>query len=85
MPVNSVLPQRLMLCIKCFLSCAYVCCRAYGNVISGVLNVPVGAYVTMQLVDGGRGMNFSMGGGDQGFPFCKVVGGSHLNNADCGA
>jgi hypothetical protein len=47
--------------------------------------MPVGSYVTMQLVDRGNGMLFSMGGGDQGFPFCKVVGGSYVNSADCGA
>jgi hypothetical protein len=28
-------------------------------------SMPVGSYVTMQLVDGGNGMLFSMGGGDQ--------------------
>jgi hypothetical protein len=47
--------------------------------------MPVGSYVTMQLVDGGNGMLFSMGGGDQGFPFCKIVDGSKANSADCGA
>lgn len=42
--------------------------------------------MTMQLFDGGNGMLFSMGGGDQNFPFCKVVvGGGYTNDADCGA
>jgi hypothetical protein len=36
---------------------------ALGNVVSGG-NIPVGSYVSMQLVDGGNGMLFSMGGGD---------------------
>jgi hypothetical protein len=57
---------------------------ALGNVVSGG-NTPVGSYVSMQLVDGGNGMLFSMGGGDQSFPFCKIVGGNTVNNADCGA
>ena len=57
---------------------------AFGNVVSGG-SMSVGSYVTMQLVDSGNGMLFSMGGGDQGFPFCKVVGGSYVNSADCGA
>jgi hypothetical protein len=56
---------------------------AFGNVISGAAGR--GAYVTMQLVDGGNGMLFSVGGGDQGFPFCKIVNGSKVNSADCGA
>ena len=54
-----------------------------GNVTGGAKEV--GSYVTMQLVDGGNGMLFSMGGGDQNFPFCKMVGGSDVNSADCGA
>jgi hypothetical protein len=57
---------------------------ASGNVINGG-RIPTGSYVTMQLVDGGNGMLFSMGGGDQNFPFCKVVNGSNANSADCGA
>lgn len=57
---------------------------AYGNVVSGG-NSPVGSYVTMQLVDGGNGMLFSAGGGDNNFPFCKMVNGSSVNSADCGA
>ncbi len=56
---------------------------AYGNVVSGSLER--GAFVTLQLVDGGKGMNFSAGGGDTNFPFCKYVGGSPVNSADCGA
>jgi hypothetical protein len=57
---------------------------AYGNVVSGG-NSPRGSYMTMQLVDGGNGMLFSAGGGDNNFPFCKYVGGSPVNSADCGA
>jgi hypothetical protein len=30
----------------------------------------------MQLVDNGNVMQFSAGGGDTNFPFCKMVGGS---------
>lgn len=56
---------------------------AFGNVTGGAKGV--GGYVTMQLVDSGNGMLFSMGGGDQNFPFCKMVGGSNVNSADCGA
>jgi hypothetical protein len=37
---------------------------AFGNVVSAG-SMPVGSYVTMQLVDGGNGMLFCMGGGDQ--------------------
>jgi len=39
----------------------------------------------MQLVDGGRRMLFGMANGDQQFPFCKYVGGSPVNSADCRA
>jgi hypothetical protein len=56
---------------------------AYGNVTGGVLQR--GAFVTLQLVDGGNGMNFSAGGGDSNFPFCKIVNGNKVNSADCGA
>ena len=56
---------------------------AYGNVVSGFLER--GAFVTLQLVDGGNGMLFSAGGGDNGFPFCKIVNGNKDNSADCGA
>jgi hypothetical protein len=55
---------------------------ASGNVTGGAKQA---GYVTMQLVDSGNGMLFSMGGGDQNFPFCKLVGGSAVNSADCGA
>ena len=56
---------------------------AYGNVTSGFLER--GAFVTLELADGGKGMNFSAGGGDTMFPFCKVVNGNRLNSYDCGA
>jgi hypothetical protein len=56
---------------------------AYGDVTSGFLER--GAFVTLQLVDGGQGMLFSAGGGDNGFPFCKIVNGSKVNSYDCGA
>jgi hypothetical protein len=56
---------------------------AYGNVVSGVLER--GAFVTLQLLDGGKGMLFSAGGGDNGFPFCRIVNGSKVNSFDCGA
>jgi len=56
---------------------------ASGNVTGGAKQV--GSYVNMQLVDSGSGMLFSVGGGDQNFPFCKLVGGSAVNSADCGA
>ena len=56
---------------------------ASGNVTGGAKQV--GSYVNMQLVDSGNGMLFSMGGGDQNFPFCKLVRGSAVNSADCGA
>jgi hypothetical protein len=56
---------------------------AYGNVTGGFLDT--GSYVTIQLVDGGNGMLFSAGGGDNGFPFCKMVGGNAVNRNDCGA
>lgn len=56
---------------------------AYGNVTSGFLEP--GAFVTLQLVDGGQGMTFSAGGGDNGFPFCKIVNGDKVNSFDCGA
>jgi hypothetical protein len=57
---------------------------AYGNITSGG-NAPVGSYVTITLVDGDRGVLLSVAGGDNGFPFCKVVNGGYANSADCGA
>jgi hypothetical protein len=56
---------------------------ATGNVTGGILER--GSYVALQLTDGGRGMNFSAGGGDANFPFCKTANGKPLNSADCGA
>ncbi len=57
---------------------------AYGNITSGG-RAPVGSYVTLTLVDGGRGVLLSVANGDNGFPFCKRVNGSYVNPADCGA
>ncbi len=51
---------------------------AYGN-------LPDGGYATATLVDGGHGLTLSVAGGDNGFPFCKIVDGSYVNSADCGA
>ena len=63
--------------------------KAQPQTASGVItsggNAPVGSWVTMQVIDGGRGMLFSAANGDQGFPFCKYVNGDYLNSADCGA
>ena len=53
--------------------------------ITGGGRAPVGSWVSMQLVDGGRGMLFGMANGDQQFPFCKIVDGNRLNSDDCGA
>ena len=57
---------------------------AYGNIVSGG-NAEPGSYVTMQIVDGGRGLLLSVANGDNNFPLCKWVDGSYLNSADCGA
>ncbi len=57
---------------------------AEGNITAGG-RAPVGSWVSMQLVDNGRGMLFGMANGDQQFPFCKVVNGSKANPDDCGA
>lgn len=46
---------------------------------------PDGGYATATLVDGGRGLTLSVAGGDDGFPFCKIVDGRKLNPANCGA
>lgn len=58
--------------------------QAQGNIVSGGRAEP-GSWVTMQLVDGGRGMLFGAANGDQQFPFCKIVNGNRLNPDDCGA
>ena len=57
---------------------------AYGNITGGGRAEP-GSYVTMQLVDGGNGLLLSVANGDNNFPFCKIVNGSSVNSADCGA
>jgi hypothetical protein len=54
-----------------------------GFVVSGFLER--GAFVNMQLVDSGKGVLFSAGGGDSWFPMCHVIGGAAVNPADCGA
>jgi len=46
---------------------------------------PVGGYVGATLVDGGKGLLWSIANGDQQFPFCKMVNGSYANQFDCGA
>ena len=57
---------------------------AQGNITGGGRAEP-GSWVSMQLVDGGTGMRFGMANGDQQFQFCKYVGGSPVNSADCRA
>jgi hypothetical protein len=57
---------------------------AYGHITSGG-KAEVGSYVTITLVDGGQGALLSVANGDNQFPFCKMVNGSYLNSADCGA
>jgi hypothetical protein len=57
--------------------------QADGHVVSGFLER--GAFINMQLVDSGKGVLFSAGGGDNGFPMCRMVGGAAVNPADCGA
>jgi hypothetical protein len=57
---------------------------AYGNITSGG-NAERGSYVTITLVDSGQGVLLSVANGDNGFPFCKIVNGSKVNSADCGA
>jgi hypothetical protein len=56
---------------------------AYGNIVSGAAGQ--GGYVLMHLVDSGNGMQMSIAGGDNGWPFCKSVNGNYVNHADCGA
>jgi hypothetical protein len=51
---------------------------AYGS-------LPDGGYATATLVDGGRGLTLSIAGGDDNFPFCKIVDGKKVNPANCGA
>ncbi len=55
------------------------------GIISSGGRAPHGSYVSVQLVDGGRGLLLYVANGDQGFPFCEIVNGSKVNSADCGA
>jgi hypothetical protein len=57
---------------------------AYGNITSGGY-VERGSYVAITLVDDGQGVLLSVANGDSGLPFCKIVDGSKVNSADCGA
>ena len=57
---------------------------AMGNITSGG-NAEPGSYVALKLVDSGRGLEVDIANGDHAFPFCKYVGGSPVNSADCGA
>jgi hypothetical protein len=74
---TAVMPVALALAIACAPMAQADPCMTGG--------AKQGGYVNMQLVDSGNGMLFSMGGGDQNFPFCKLVGSSAINSADCGA
>ena len=59
---------------------------AAGIVTSSTIpNVSTGVQAGVNLVDGGRGLLLTVSGGDNQFPFCKMVNGSYLNSADCGA
>ncbi len=59
---------------------------ATGGVTSSTIpNVSPGVQAGTTLVDGGRGLLLTVTGGDNGFPFCKMVNGSYVNSADCGA
>lgn len=54
--------------------------------ITGGGHAPPGSWVTMQLVDGGKGMLFGAANGDRQFPFCRQqADGSAVNSMDCGA
>jgi hypothetical protein len=43
---------------------------------------PIGGPVTIKLVGGGQGLELTIAGGDQGFPFCNSNDASHYY---CGA
>ncbi|MGB6209118.1 hypothetical protein [Mycobacterium sp.] len=45
-------------------------------------NHPIGGPVTIKLVGGGQGLQLSIAGGDQGFPFCNS---NDATNYYCGA
>jgi hypothetical protein len=46
---------------------------------------PVGGPVTLQLVGGGQGLELTIAGGDQGFPFCNSNGSDWAQHYYCGA
>jgi hypothetical protein len=64
---------------------------ADGSTAAGIITsatnprTPAGGQAGLDLVDGGRGLLLTVMGGDNRFPFCKIVNGSNLNSADCGA
>jgi hypothetical protein len=64
---------------------------ADGSTAAGVITsatnprTPAGGQAGLDLVDGGRGLLLTIMGGDNRFPFCKIVNGSKLNSDDCGA
>ena len=46
---------------------------------------PVGGPVSIKLVGGGQGLNLTVAGGDQGFPFCNSKDNEAASNYYCGA
>ena len=57
----------------------------YGSAaIAGVVNIVLKDHIEGTHVNFRMG-NYSAGGGDSNFPFCKIVNGAKVNSADCGA
>ena len=46
---------------------------------------PIGGPVTIELVGGGQGLELTIAGGDQGFPFCNNNDNDHASHYYCGA
>jgi hypothetical protein len=62
-----------------------------GDTASGTITAasnpeqPIGGPVTITLVGGGQGLQLSVAGGDQGFPFCNSNDDEAARHYYCGA
>jgi hypothetical protein len=69
----------------------FVLTSVSGNTATGAVTAasnpkqPIGGPVSVKLVGGGQGLNLTVAGGDQGFPFCNNKDNAAASNYYCGA
>ena len=69
----------------------FVLTSVSGDTASGAITAasnpksPIGGAVSIKLVGGGQGLNLTVAGGDQGFPYCNSNDAGAARNYYCGA